>query len=185
MYWGCKGESDFYQYSGETNLTSIRILNNGQEDGWENLSLSFDNSIENVTISIAVDFINISSESQVVNETSDNFSKYVFYDLETNITFLNLSSGDSANLTLTITTLPWMSIKYLHDETSIITLFYRTIQTPYLLLKSWWYIELKNLPGTNFIRPKENTTFVKLSLGFLLYNCTKTRMQRIALSRQP
>ena len=98
-------EYDFYQYSGESNLTSIRILNNGEADGWENLSLSFDNNIGNVTISIVVDFINISSDSQIINETSDNFSQYVFYDLEANTTFLNLSSGDSANLTLTITTL--------------------------------------------------------------------------------
>ena len=98
-------ESDFYQYSGETNLTSIRILNNGQEDGWENLSLSFNNNMDNVTVSIVVDFINLSSESQIINETSDNFKQYVFYDAETNSTLLNLSSGDSANLTLTITTL--------------------------------------------------------------------------------
>ena len=98
-------ESDFYQYSGETNQTSIRILNSGQEDGWENLSLSFNNNMDNVTVSIVVDFINLSSESQIINETSDNFKQYVFYDLETNSTLLNLSSGDSANLTLTITTL--------------------------------------------------------------------------------
>ncbi|MFL2926642.1 MAG: site-2 protease family protein, partial [Candidatus Poseidoniales archaeon] len=98
-------ESDFYQYSGETNLTSIRILNNGQEDGWENLSLSFNNNMDNVTVSIVVDFINLSSESQIINETSDNFKQYVFYDAETNSTLLNLSSGNSANLTLTITTL--------------------------------------------------------------------------------
>ena len=98
-------ESDFYQYSGETNLTSIRILNNGQEDGWENLSLSFNDNIDNVTVSIVVDFINLSFESQIINETSDNFKQYVFYDSETNSTLLNLSSGDSANLTLTITTL--------------------------------------------------------------------------------
>ena len=98
-------ESDFYQYSGETNLTSIRILNNGQEDGWENLSLSFNDNIDNVTVSIVVDFINLSSESQIINETSDNFKQYVFYDAENNSTLLNLSSGNSANLTLTITTL--------------------------------------------------------------------------------
>ena len=98
-------ESDFYQYSGETYLTSIRILNNGQEDGWENLSLSFNNNMDNATVSIVVDFINLSSESQIINETSDNFKQYVFYDAETNSTLLNLSSGDSANLTLTITTL--------------------------------------------------------------------------------
>ena len=98
-------EDNFYQYPGETNVTSIRILNNGQEDGWENLSLNFDNSIDNVTISIVIDFINISSEPQVLNETSDNFKQYVFYDSETNSTLLNLSSADSANLTLTITTL--------------------------------------------------------------------------------
>ena len=80
-------------------------MNNGQEDGWENLTLNFDNSINNATISIVVDFINISSEPQAINETSDNFDQYVFYDSETNSTLLNLSSGDSANLTLTISTL--------------------------------------------------------------------------------
>ena len=98
-------ENNFYQYSGETNVTSIRILNSGQEDGWENLSLSFNNNMHNATVSIVVDFINLSSESQIINETSDNFKQYVFYDSETNSTILNLSSGDSANLTLTITTL--------------------------------------------------------------------------------
>ena len=80
-------------------------MNNGQEDGWENLSLSFNNNMDNVTVSIVVDFINLSSESQIINETSDNFKQYVFYDTETNSTLLNLSSGNSANLTLTITTL--------------------------------------------------------------------------------
>ena len=80
-------------------------MNSGQEDGWENLSLSFNNNIDNVTVSIVVDFINLSFESQIINETSDNFKQYVFYDSETNSTLLNLSSGDSANLTLTITTL--------------------------------------------------------------------------------
>ena len=80
-------------------------MNNGQEDGWENLSLSFNDNIDNVTVSIVVDFINLSFESQIINETSDNFKQYVFYDSETNSTLLNLSSGDSANLTLTITTL--------------------------------------------------------------------------------
>ena len=80
-------------------------MNSGQEDGWENLSLSFNDNIDNVTVSIVVDFINLSFESQIINETSDNFKQYVFYDSETNSTLLNLSSGDSANLTLTITTL--------------------------------------------------------------------------------
>ncbi len=61
--------------------------------------------MDNVTVSIVVDFINLSSESQIINDTSDNFKQYVFYDLETNSTLLNLSSGDSANLTLTISTL--------------------------------------------------------------------------------
>ena len=80
-------------------------MNNGQKEGWENLTINFDNSIDNVTISIVVDFINVSLEPQVINETSDNFNQYVFYDSQTNSTLLNLSSGDSDNLTLTITTL--------------------------------------------------------------------------------
>ena len=97
-------DKEFYQYSGETNITSIRILNNGQEDGWENLSLSFDDDIENVTFSLSVNFVNTSS-NQLINDTSESFVKYVFYDVETNSTLLNLSSGDSVNLTLSVTTL--------------------------------------------------------------------------------
>ena len=96
-------DNEFYQYSGETNTTSIRILNNGQEEGWENLSLSFDDDIENVTFSLSVNFVNTSS-NQLINDTSENFVKYVFYDAETNSTLLNLSSGDSVNLTLLVTT---------------------------------------------------------------------------------
>ena len=40
---------EFYQFPGETNVTYIRILNDGQEEGWDNLSLSFDDDIDNVT----------------------------------------------------------------------------------------------------------------------------------------
>ena len=61
--------------------------------------------MDNATVSFVVDFINLSSESKIINETSDDFKQYVFYDSETNSTLLNLSSGDSANLTLTVTTL--------------------------------------------------------------------------------
>ena len=78
-------------------------MNNGQEEGWENLSLSFDDDIENVTFSLSVNFVNTSS-NQLINDTSENFVKYVFYDAETNSTLLNLSSGDSVNLTLLVTT---------------------------------------------------------------------------------
>ena len=67
--------------------------------------MSLVNVADNVTISIVVDFINISSDPQGINETSENFKQYAFYDAESNTTFLNLSSGDSANLTLTITSL--------------------------------------------------------------------------------
>ena len=97
-------DNEFFQYSGETNITSIKIWNNGDQEGWENLSVSFD-EIENVTISFTVNFVNISSISREINATSDEFQKYVFYDSENNLTSLNLSSGDYANLTLTITTL--------------------------------------------------------------------------------
>jgi len=97
-------DNEFFQYPGETNTTSIKIWNNGDEDGWENLSVSFD-EIENVTITFTVNFVNLSYNSKEVNSTSDEFYKYVFYDTENNITSLNLSSGDYANLTLTITTL--------------------------------------------------------------------------------
>ena len=97
-------DSEFFQYPGETNTTSIKIWNNGEEDGWENLSISFD-EIENVTISFTVNFVNVSSASDGITTASEEFRKYVSYDTENNITFLNLSSGDSANLTLMITTL--------------------------------------------------------------------------------
>ena len=48
--------NEFFQYPGETNTTSIKIWNNGGEEGWENLSVSFD-EIENVTISFTVNFV--------------------------------------------------------------------------------------------------------------------------------
>ena len=97
-------ENEFYQFPGETNVTYIRILNDGQEEGWENLSLSFDDDIDNVTFSLVVNFVNTSS-NQLINVTSENFTKYVFYDAGTNSTHLNLSSGNSVNLTLSVTTL--------------------------------------------------------------------------------
>ena len=97
-------ENEFYQFPGETNVTYIRILNDGQEEGWENLSLSLDNDIDNVTFSLVVNFVNTSS-NQLINVTSENFTKYAFYDTETNSTHLNLSSGTSVNLTLSVTTL--------------------------------------------------------------------------------
>ena len=97
-------EKEFYQFPGETNITSIRILNNGDEEGWENLSLSFDDEVVNVTFSLSVNFVN-TSLNQLINSSSEDFTKYVFYDTTTNSTLLNLSSGDSVNLTLSITTL--------------------------------------------------------------------------------
>ena len=97
-------EKEFYQFPGETNITSIRILNNGDEEGWENLSLSFDDEVVNVTFSLSVNFVN-TSLNQLINSSSEDFTKYVFYDTATNSTLLNLSSGDSVNLTLSITTL--------------------------------------------------------------------------------
>ena len=96
-------ENEFFQYAGETNTTSIKIWNNGAEEGWENLSVSI-NPLENISVSLVVDFVNISSDSMNINSSSNSFQKYVFLDHENNITFLNLSSGDYANLTLTITT---------------------------------------------------------------------------------
>ena len=96
-------ENEFFQYAGETNTTSIKIWNNGAEEGWENLSVSI-NSLENISVSLVVDFVNISSDSMNINSSSNSFQKYVFLDHENNITILNLSKGDYANLTLTITT---------------------------------------------------------------------------------
>jgi Zn-dependent protease len=103
-------DNEFFQYPGETNITSIKIWNNGDQEGWENLSVSIDElftgtPLENVTISFTVNFVNLSSISKEINATSDEFQKYVFYDTENNITSLNLSSGNYVNLTLTITTL--------------------------------------------------------------------------------
>ena len=61
--------------------------------------------VSNVTISFTVNFVNVSSASDGITTASEEFRKHVSYDTENNITFLNLSSGDSANLTLMITTL--------------------------------------------------------------------------------
>ena len=97
-------EIEFFQYPGESNTTSIKIWNNGGEEGWENLSVTID-EIENVTISFTVNFINLSLDSRQINSTSNEFQKYVFNDMANNSTHLNLSSGDYANLTLKITTL--------------------------------------------------------------------------------
>jgi len=113
-------DNEFFQVPGETNSTSIKIWNNGQEDGWENLSLSFD-EIDNVSISLEVNFVNLSSESQGINSTFSNYSRYVSEDKENSTIFLNLSSGESANFTLIITTL--------ENETFSDTIFVLKIQS--------------------------------------------------------
>ena len=74
-------ENEFFQYAGETNTTSIKIWNNGDEEGWENLSVSI-NPLENISVSLVVDFVNISSDLTNINSTSNSFQKYVFLTMK-------------------------------------------------------------------------------------------------------
>ena len=92
-------ETNFQPVLKEYNQTSLRILNNGQSEGWDNITVKITN-LDNFTLDLRVDYVNISDKASQFNSTSPEFSEYVAYD-GTNLT-LNLTAGSYANLTLTI-----------------------------------------------------------------------------------
>jgi hypothetical protein len=57
-------------------------------------------NLDNFTLDLRVDYVNISDKDSQFNSTSPEFSEYVVYD-GTNLT-LNLTAGSYADLTLTI-----------------------------------------------------------------------------------
>ena len=93
-------ETDFNPVFNESNQTSLRILNNGQSEGWDNITVNIGN-LDNFTLDLRVDYVNISELDEQFDSTSPEFSEYV-NDNGTNLT-LNLTSSSYANLTLTIT----------------------------------------------------------------------------------
>ena len=97
-------ESDneiFYPTNESFNFTYITITNNGQSDGWDNLSLSLLYP-GNYTVDLVVNYVNISDMGEM-NSTSLNFSKYVSFDDSLENLTLNLSSKSYCNLSLSIT----------------------------------------------------------------------------------
>jgi hypothetical protein len=93
-------KTDFSPIFNESNHTSLRILNNGQSDGWDNITVNIDN-LDNFTLDLRVDYVNISELDSQIGPISPEFLEYVNDD-GTNLT-LNLTSNSYANLTLTIT----------------------------------------------------------------------------------
>ena len=93
-------QTSFVPILNQTNQTSIRILNNGEVEAWDNISLKT-NSLDNFTIDIKVDYVNSSDLESELSHTSLEFSKYVYED-DSNFTF-NLTSKSYVNLTLSVT----------------------------------------------------------------------------------
>ena len=93
-------QTHFIPVLNQTNQTSIRILNNGEVEAWDNISLKT-NSLDNFTIDIKVDYVNSSDLESELSHTSLEFSKYVYED-DSNFTF-NLTSKSYVNLTLSVT----------------------------------------------------------------------------------
>ena len=94
--------NEFNPVFGESNTTYLVILNSGKVDGWDNLTVSVEN-IENYTIELFVNFVNIGDLGESYNATNHNFSKYVYQDDTGHNLTLNLTSNSYANLTLIIT----------------------------------------------------------------------------------
>ena len=92
-------ETNFHPVLSEYNQTSLRILNNGQSEGWDNITVKM-TALDNFTLVLRVDYVNISDKASQFNSTSAEFPEYVAYD-GANLT-LNLTAGSYANLTLTI-----------------------------------------------------------------------------------
>ena len=95
-------ENHFAPVLGESNSTSLVILNNGKFDGWDNITLNLD-KVKNYTITLQVEYINVSEFNKQFNSSSVNFSRYVYWDKPGENLTLNLTSKSYANLTLSIT----------------------------------------------------------------------------------
>ncbi len=93
-------QTNFIPVLNQTNQTSIRILNNGEVEAWDNISVKI-SSLDNFTIDIRVDYVNSSDLESELLSTSPEFSKYV-YEEDSNLTF-NLTSKSYVNLTLSVT----------------------------------------------------------------------------------
>jgi len=93
-------QTSFVPILNQTNQTSIRILNNGEVEAWDNISVKT-SSLDNFTIDIRVDYVNSSDLESELLPTSIEFSKYVYED-DSNFTF-NLTSKSYVNLTLSVT----------------------------------------------------------------------------------
>ena len=93
-------QTNFIPVLNQTNQTSIRILNDGEIEAWDNISVKI-SSLDNFTIDIRVDYVNSSDLESELLSTSPEFSKYV-YEEDSNLTF-NLTSKSYVNLTLSVT----------------------------------------------------------------------------------
>ena len=93
-------QTNFIPVLNQTNQTSIRILNDGEIEAWDNISVKI-SSLDNFTIDIRVDYVNSSDLESELLSTSPEFSKYV-YEEDSNLTF-NLTSKSYVNLTLSAT----------------------------------------------------------------------------------
>ena len=93
-------QTNFIPVLNQTNQTSIRILNNGEVEAWDNISVKT-SSLDNFTIDIRVDYVNSSDLESELLSTSPEFPKYV-YEEDSNLTF-NLTSKSYVNLTLSVT----------------------------------------------------------------------------------
>ena len=93
-------QTNFIPVLNQSNQTSIRILNNGEVEAWDNISVKI-SSLDNFTIHIRVDYVNSSDLESELLSTSPEFSKYV-YEEDSNLTF-NLTSKSYVNLTLSVT----------------------------------------------------------------------------------
>ena len=95
-------ENHFAPVLGESNSTSLVILNNGKFDGWDNITLNLD-KVENYTLTLEVEYVNVSESNKQFNSSSVDFSRYVHWDESGENLTINLTSKSYANLTLTIT----------------------------------------------------------------------------------
>jgi hypothetical protein len=95
-------ETNFIPVLGESNSTSLVILNNGKFDGWDNITLNLD-KVENYTLTLEVEYVNVSESNKQFDSSSVDFSRYVYWDESGENLTLNLTSKSYVNLTLTIT----------------------------------------------------------------------------------
>ena len=95
-------ETNFIPVLGESNSTSLVILNNGKFDGWDNITLNLD-KVKNYTLTLEVEYVNVSESNKQFDSSSVNFSRYVYWDESGENLTINLTSKSYVNLTLTIT----------------------------------------------------------------------------------